>query len=98
MKFWDMLYKRYSNPMTLLSQMLRTGQLTTFINNMVEITNKETLDEVKWEFWLHKVFDKSWDEYLAMTKEPDEVGTISEERKVIIVKKSLDILERQKES
>ena len=84
--------------MTLLSQMLRTGQLTQFINNIVKITNEETLDEVKWDYWLHKVFDKSWDEYLGETKQPDEVGgTISEDRKVEIVKKSLDILERQKE-
>lgn len=84
--------------MTLLSQMLRTGQLTQFINNIVKITNEETLDEVKWDYWLHKVFDKSWDEYLSETKQPDEVdGTISEDRKVEIVKKSLEILERQKE-
>ena len=72
MKFWDLLYKRYSNPMTLLSQMLRTGQLSEFINSIVKISNDENLDKVKWEYWLHRIFDKGWDEYLAETEEQPE--------------------------
>lgn len=59
-----MLYQRYSNPIDLMQQMLQVGQFDEFISGVVKIRNETQVDEMRWQFWLHKVFDMEWEDYL----------------------------------
>ena len=62
--------------MVLLDGMIRTRRLTEFIQETMKIRNEELIDKTRWEFWLHKVFDMSFDEYLSRlggNKETEEV-------------------------
>ena len=59
-----MLFKRYANPMIILEQMIRTQRFSEFINEFVRIQNEELEDRTQWEFWLHRVFDKTWAQFL----------------------------------
>lgn len=59
-----MLYQRYGNPIDLLQQMLQIGQFDEFIFKVVEIRNEKQVEDLRWQFWLHKVFDMEWEEYL----------------------------------
>lgn len=59
-----MLFKRYANPMIILEQMIRTQRFSEFINEFVRIRNEELEDRTQWEFWLHKVFDKTWAQFI----------------------------------
>lgn len=95
MKFWDLLYKRYSNPMDLMQNMLKAGKLADFVNDVVNISNKEIEEQTMWDYYLHRVFDMSWDDFRNKTASKPEARTISEERKVEIVKRSLEILNKQ---
>lgn len=95
MKFWDLLYKRYSNPLELLQQMLQAGQLEEFIGELVQIRNEELQERTMWEYYLHRVYDMSFDEFMKQTKEPEAPETIGKDRMTEIVKDSLDILARQ---
>lgn len=58
--------------MTLVNQMIRTRRLTEFVNELVKIRNEETEDQTVWEFWLHKVFDMGFSEYLEKVKAQKE--------------------------
>ena len=92
MKFWDLLYKRYSNPLELLQQMVEIGQLAEFIDELMQIRDEEFM----WEYYLHTVCrEMSFDEFKRRSSQPEEPETISKDRKVEIVKDSLDILARQ---
>ncbi len=61
----DMLFKRYANPFVLLDQAIGTGRLAEFIGECVRIHNEEQREKTNWEFFLHKVFDKSFEEFSA---------------------------------
>lgn len=71
MKWWDSLYKRYSDPMQLLQQMIDTGQLSDLIDGMQEAVNEETM----WEFYLYKVQENiSFDTFKARLMQPVEAS------------------------
>jgi hypothetical protein len=66
--------------MIILDRMIRAGRFTEFVREVLKIRNEEMLDKARWEFWLHRVFDMSFDQYIAKldgteTEEvlPDEV-------------------------
>lgn len=90
---WDMLYQRYSDPTVLLDQMLQAGRMCEFIGEVVDIKNKETEEEAQWEFYLHKVFSKSFADYLKEVQKPAELETADMTQVETTVKSSMNILE-----
>lgn len=87
----DLLFQRYSDPMALLNLMIRSGRLYAFIGEIVTIRNEETEDQVLWEYWLHKDFERSFSEFRASLEQSTEVG---EEDLAAIVRQSQEILSR----
>lgn len=63
-----MLYQRYGNPMNLLQQMLAVGQFSEFISEVIRIRNNEEDEKYMWEYYLHRVFDKSFKEFMNDAK------------------------------
>lgn len=51
--------------MVILDKMILTGRLTEFVREFIHIRNEELEDQTRWEFWLHKVFDMTFGEFLA---------------------------------
>lgn len=70
-----MLYQRYGNPTALLQQMLRTGQLCDFISELISIKNEQETDKMRWECWLHKIYDVSYEDFLWTCKPPQTSET-----------------------
>lgn len=66
-----MLYKRYGKPTDLIQQMLDTGQFSDFIDEVVTIRNEEVNEQTMWEYYLHRVFDMPFDEFLKKVKSED---------------------------
>lgn len=48
------------------------------------------LDKYRWEYWLHRVADMSFDDYLASVDGTKKEETVSSERLVEIVKDSME--------
>ena len=94
----DRLFKRYSSPMILLDQMVRTGRFEEFVNEFVVIHNEETEqqskeleDKLLWEIWLHRIFDKSFAEFKNSLTEnekaaptPEEIRSIAMDSRTIL--------------
>lgn len=55
--------------MLLLDQMIRTGRLTDFVNELVNFRNTEEEDKVLWECWLHKIYGMDYKEYRDALKD-----------------------------
>jgi hypothetical protein len=88
-----MLFKRYASPMVLLDQMIRGQRLHEFVCEFVNIHNTELEDQTKWEFWLHKVFDQTFKEFLEGTSNDQSQTTRpSDEDLETTVKESMEIL------
>lgn len=50
----------------LLQQMMDAGRLAEFIDELGQIMWQEKVDEQRWDFWLHRVFDMEFDEYVQL--------------------------------
>ena len=55
--------------------------------------NEEVKEEAHWEFYLHKVFDKSFADYLKEVEEPKMPETADMKQVETTVKNSMNILE-----
>lgn len=81
----DLLFQRYASPFLLLDGLLITSSLTSFITEMYEQVNEEKL----WDFYLHKVFDQTWGEFLDDVK-PKKVEKIDVGETIIKSKQMLN--------
>ncbi len=69
-----MLFARYANPFILLDQYISNGGLCQFVIDFVEMHNERE----KYELWLHKVWDKTYSQFLETLNEPQEEMTDEE--------------------
>ena len=85
----DLLFKRYASPFVLLDGFIATNSLSDFIDDFFKFVDEERQEETKWQFFLHKVFDKSWKDFC------DEIDSVNKADKVDLgatIKKSHDML------
>lgn len=55
--------------------MLMTGQLCDFVCTFVRIRNEELNEKTQWEYYLHKVYSMSFDDFVKScngTAQPEE--------------------------
>ena len=55
----DLLFVRYASPFILLDSLILTNSLNNFVDDFFDFINEDR----EWEFFLHKVYDKSWSEF-----------------------------------
>ena len=55
----DLLFVRYASPFILLDGLIVTNSLYNFISDFLGFVSEDE----NWEFFLHKVYDKSWSEF-----------------------------------
>ena len=51
--------------MVILDKMIHAGRMTEFVQEILRLHNRELMDEARWDYWLHRVFDMSFEDYLA---------------------------------
>ena len=66
----DLLFKRYASPFILLDNLILTSSSSSFIDELSDLISKEKEEQLQWEFFLHKVYDKSWKEFYDEVSQP----------------------------
>lgn len=88
----DLVFKRYSSPFLLLDSLIENSKFLEFI---VELLN-DYQEEQLYEFWLHKVHDKSYEEFkkgVESEKEKNEAPEeLNDERVTEIIQESYAII------
>ena len=90
----DLLSQRYADPYLILNDFIRLGRLHEFSQEIMKTILEEKINEIRWDYYLHKVWDMSFEEYVAScdgSKKQDE--TMQAEDAVNIIKDSNRILE-----
>ena len=88
--FWDLVFKRYSNPFSLFDELIESNQFNDFIMTL----NTKYIEDLEYELWLHKVYDKSFEEFkkdISISRDA-QAGYMDEEDVKATVKKSNEIL------
>lgn len=58
--------------MPLLNQLLQAGQFGSGMDELIAIRNEELEEKTAWEFYLHRVFDQSFEEFREQARPPQE--------------------------
>lgn len=90
MKFLDLLYSRYANPMELVGGMIRTKRLLEFVQTLIQTHNEDIREKTLWEFYLHRVFDESYQDFKNSL--PEEAYIPSEAELAETISRSADML------
>ena len=84
------MFKRYSNPFSLFDELIESNQFNDFIMTL----NTKYIEDLEYELWLHKVYDKSFEEFkkdISISRDA-QAGYMDEEDVKATVKKSNEIL------
>ena len=65
----DLLFTRYASPYLLVDELIKTGRLSEFVDELVDWKNKENEEKIKWDIYLHKVFNQSYQEFIDSAEE-----------------------------
>lgn len=88
-----MLFQRYANPYPLLDGMISTGRLTEFVHEFIKAHNEEQEEKTIWEYWLHKVFDKSLADFRATLKTDSVTAAPTQAEMEETIRASFEMLE-----
>ena len=75
----DLLAQRYASPFLILDEFIRLHQLHDFVTEVISTIAEEKVQEVRWEFYLHKIYDMTWEDFLKSCEEPQETGMTQED-------------------
>lgn len=81
----DLVFKRYASPFLLIDEMISNSSFIKFVLNLIDAKNEEQLYEV----WLHKIFNKGFEEFKESVMNSVEVEEMSVEE---TINQSWDIL------
>ena len=75
--------------------MLRTGRFAEFVREVIAMHNADTEEKTLWEAWLHKCYDKSFDEFRLALGLAQEVETEGAAAQTVedTVRQSVEMLE-----
>ena len=68
----DLLFSRYASPFVLLDSLILTHSLNNFIDDFFDFIIEERKEKTEWEFFLHKVYDKSWGEFSESIRQSND--------------------------
>ena len=88
----DLLFKRYASPFLFMGEMIQCGRFDEFVVEFVQTINKENEEQMNWEFYLNKVQEGSFKDFVDEMKNNQNNQEMSEERIEEIVQHSMNIL------
>ena len=60
----DLLFHRYASPFLLLDRIIPAGDLSEFVSTLWEVNE----EEMQWQYFLAKVYDKSFSDFKESMK------------------------------
>jgi hypothetical protein len=89
----DLLSQRYASPFLILDEFIRLHQLHDFTLEIFGIIAEEKTHEARWQYYLHKVFDISFEEFVRRCEQPqnqdsgmthEEIGNVINQSKLML--------------
>ena len=84
----DLLFKRYADPFSLMNGYIQTSRMCEFIQAFIE----QKIEDDKWEYFIHKVWDKSYSEFCATLQTSQDLQEMSDEDIETTIEESMNIL------
>ena len=88
----DLLFKRYASPFSFIDGMIQTGRFCEFVESFDRTIHAEKEEEASWQYFLHKVFEGSFEDFRNSMKNTNAHKNLSERTIETTVKNSMNIL------
>lgn len=88
----DMLFQRYANPMVIMNGMIKARRFTEFVEEFLNLYNEDMKEKILWEVWLHRIFDKSFPDFVKSQDDKESAAPPTQEETMEIVRESMNIL------
>ena len=88
----DRLHQRYADPYPFMDGMIQTGRFAEFVHQFLEIDHKEREEQTSWEYFLHKSWEGSFDDFKAEMENNKKNQQMSERTMETTIKDSMNIL------
>lgn len=88
-EFEDLLYRRYASPHFIVEKMIRRGRFKEFVESLIRKQNEEADEKTMWELYLHKVYNKSFDEFRNELKQNSSFKRIDKEALIADIRQGL---------
>ena len=88
----DLLFKRYASPFLFVDGMIQTGRFHDFVVDFIKTINQEEEDKLDWEFFLHKVWEGTFQEFKDDIKTNKQNQSMSARTIETTVQDSMNIL------
>ena len=73
---------------------MQAGRLAEFIDELGQIMWQEKANEQRWDFWLHRVYSMSFEEYVQLCEDSMQQNESSEKNDIeATVKHSYEMME-----
>ena len=84
----DLLFSKYASPYIFLDDLIANGD---FFNWVIEFINAENERQI-WDMWVHRIFDKTYEEFRRSVLELAQPKEVTEEQIETTVADSRSIL------
>ena len=88
----DLLAQRYASPFLILDEFIRLNQLHEFLVQTLTRIADEKVHDARWQFWLHKVFNMTFEDYVRRCEEPEQTAQINYDQIGGIINDSKEML------
>ena len=88
----DRLYQKYADPFSFINGMIRAGRFHEFVWEFWKTTHEQLNEEKSWEFYLHKVYEGTFEDFMNAQKTEAEHRNLSERTIETTVTESMNIL------
>lgn len=78
--------------MSFVNGMIKAGRFSEFVEAFGKQHSQDQIDKKRWDYWLHKVFDQTYQDYLDSLGMMEETAAPTEEQQVKAVRRSFEIL------
>ncbi len=88
----DRLYQRYADPISFMNGMILSGRFSEFVRSFWNAQHEEKNEEKSWEFYLHRVFEGSFNDFMEKQKTTAEHMNMSDSTIEAALKNTQNIL------
>jgi hypothetical protein len=88
----DLLFKRYASPFLFMDGMIQTSRFSEFVSEFVRTINAENEEQTNWDFYLHKVQEGTFNDFVAEMEETKRLQNVSAQSIESSVQTAMDIL------
>lgn len=88
----DRLFARYADPFSFINGMIKAGRFCEFVESFWVTVQKEREEETNWQYFLHREFERSYNDFKEELKNNAENQNMSARTVETTINHSMNIL------